>query len=81
VEAIAALPQRRNRLRRYKPSKIKDEIQRAIFGKRKIVLINLDLEEDMDRKISIAADILVSIFTSHSSPAGKFQIMQLQVCA
>ena len=57
-EDVAALQvQRRNRPRRSKPSKIKDELQRAICGHRKIELINPVLEEDMDRKISRAADI------------------------
>ena len=55
-EDVAAL-QRRNRPRRHKPSKIEDELQRAICGQRKIELINPVLEEDMDRKISRAADI------------------------
>ena len=55
-EDVAAL-QRRNRPRRYKPSKIEDELQRAICGQRKIELINPVLEEDMDRKISRAVDI------------------------
>jgi hypothetical protein len=57
-EDVAAL-QRRNRQHRlgYKPSKIEDELQRAICGQRKIELINPALEEDMDQNIPLSADI------------------------
>jgi hypothetical protein len=55
-EDVAVMP-RRNRPRRSKPSKIEDELQRALLGQRKIQLINPVLEEDMDIKIARAADI------------------------
>jgi hypothetical protein len=57
VKALQPLVQRRNRSHRYKPNKIEDELQRAICGQRKFELINPVLEEDIDRKVSRAADI------------------------
>ena len=56
-EDVAVMP-RRNRPRRSKPSKIEDELQRALLGQRKIQLINPVLEEDMDIKIARTADIM-----------------------
>ena len=55
-EDVAVMP-RRNRPRRSKPSKIEDELQRALLGQRKIQLINPVLEEDMDIKIARTEDI------------------------